>query len=501
MAFAGKKCDCVSPIAPKPFFEVSEPVKTIQDIIQEIEALPADFSKELILNLLNTKTTAYSDDKRSSHEAKVLQTFPNLISFPDKMSAREILHEVHRSSVLSGEIKRFRNLRGRLRRAKTAVSRNLSKHEYREKTAEAQDRVLYDLYVEKYGLDTLGFEEARVLMQTAITNVRNAINDILREFFPINRRKQLEFAASVLTARTMPQLIDLMARPRGKGVISNRIPFEARVMAVLAQLEFENLIGSHNPDTLDQIRKDLIQQMETQVFNGSESARVIVVAELDPLNKYRAKQDPDGSYAVYWYYENDPEASKQTSETCFVLPLDVRIMKKNGNEILIYFDSRRKERIFTKQLRKTQRKPEQITDLSGIVMVLLNTNPEDEEYLANRLRKTLVNCPGLVSAQLSNASRAGAIDPSNPHSSPNRRGEKYEFLWQVWHELQILALPDYINSLVAHAGDGHPFYKLSTYLDTLFPWVWPTHIYGLDWYNQTIRDMLWRHQCRMLQSA
>ncbi len=494
-------CSCKAPLAPQPFFAAFGQVQVIQDIAATLSSMPESIERDTLLAILAEKADEYAVKARKRHEAAVLQTFPNLITFPDKMSRRQILLEIRRSSVLSGEIMRFRNLRSKLLTAKKSIPANLSKHEYREKIAEAQDRVLYDHFAEKYGLDRLGFEESRTLMQTAISNVRNAIDDILREFFPINRRKQLEFAAEVLAAHNMPQLIDLMVRERKRGVISNRIPFEARLMAVLAQLEFENLIGTHNPDILDQIRKDLIHQLETQVFRGSESARVIVVAELDPQNKYRVKRKPDGNYAITWYYEHDPEAKKQTSETCFVLYLDVRIIKKNGTEILIYFDSRRKERIFAKQLRKPQRKPEQITDLSGIAMVLLNNSLPDEEYLANRLRETLINCPGLVSAQQSNASRAGAIDPSNPHSSPNRRGEKYEFLWQVWHELQILALPDYINSLVAHAGDGHPFYKLATYLDTLFPWIWPTHIYGLDWYDQSIRDILWSHQCRMLQSA
>jgi len=494
-------CRCKASLAPQPFFTAFGQVQVIQDIADTLSLLPENITREELLALLKKKSDEYTIEARKRHESAVLQTFPNLITFPDKMPRRQILHEIRRSSVLSGEVMRFRNLRSKLLTAKKSVPTNLSKQEYRETVSEIQDRVLYDHFAEKYGLDRLGFEESRALMQTAISNVRNAIDDILREFFPINRRKQLEFAAEVLTAHNMPQLIELIARKRKRGVISNRIPFEARLMAVLTQLEFENLIGTHNPDTLDQIRKDLIHQLETQVFHGSESARVIVVADLDPHNKYRVKRNEDGSYAVKWYYEHDSEAKKQTSETCFVLFLDVRIIKKNGSEILVYFDSRRKERIFAKQLRKLQRKPEQITDLSGIAMVLLNNNLSDEEYLANRLRKTLINCPGLVSAQQSNASRAGAIDPDNPHSSPNRRGEKYEFLWQIWHELQILALPDYINSLVAHAGDGHPFYKLATYLDTLFPWIWPTHIYGLDWYSQSIRDILWSHQCRMLQSA
>jgi len=500
-------CICEVPLAPAPFFNASRDAQTLRSFQETVRQIPGELSRTELLDILDLEIQKASKRLREDQEQKVLRAFPNLICFPDKPNAsnednswRRFCYVRH-NSVLVGELKRFRGMRNSLEAARASVPKTLPKAEYHSAVAEAQDRALYDLYVEKYNLDHIGFEETRVLMQTAIVNVRGFLDDILKEYFPMNRRRQLEYAASVQAAHTMPQLIELMTRKTGGGVISRRIPFEARIMAVLAQLEFENLIGSHSPDRLDQVRNDLITRLENDVFDESESARVIVVAKLDPANHYRVKRQNDGGYEVSWYYENDTRANQQTNETVFVLPLDVRIVKKNGHVILIYFDSRRKQRVFAKQLRKNQRKPDQITDLSGVVMVLLNNNALDEEYLANRLRATIVNCPGLVSAQQSNASRAGAIDPDNPHSSPNRRGEKYEFLWQVWHELQILALPDFINSLVAHAQDGHPFYKLVTYLDTLFPWIWPKAIYGLDWYNQEVRDILWRHQCRMLQSA
>ncbi len=502
-----KDCDCKAPLAPQPFFYSSRDTKTLEALRRVIKQIPHEMSREECLELIENEKQKAATRLREEQEQKVLRTFPNLLCYADNTSDNQedavwkrYLYIRH-NSVLVGELKRFRGMRIALERAKESVPKNLPKAEYREAVAESQDRVLYNLYLEKYSLDRIGFEESRKLMQVAISNVRAYMDEILKEYFPINRRRQMEFAANVYAAHTMPQLIELIYSKRGKGVISRRIPFEARIIAVLAQLEFESLIGSHNPDTLDQIRNELISRLENDVFSGSESARVIVVAKLDPENHYRVKQNPNGEYDVKWFYENDPGANQQTSETVFVLPLDVRVIKKNGHSILIYFDSRRKQRVFAKQLRKNQRKPDQITDLSGIVMVLLNNSLLDEEYLANRLRATIVNCPGLVSAQQSNASRAGAIDPDNPHSSPNRRGEKYEFLWATWHELQILALPDFINSLVAHAQDGHPFYKLVTYLDTLFPWIWPKAIYGLDWYEQDVRDMLWRHQCRMLQAA
>ncbi|MFZ6014859.1 MAG: hypothetical protein ACOYUZ_00700 [Patescibacteria group bacterium] len=495
------QCDCLAPHCPAPFYSQSRDAKALRRFKDLLLSLNPRPSFEEIIELLDREIKYAAARLQAEHEAKVIQTFPNLISFPPGMNWREVLLEFKRSSVLTGEIKRFRGMQDRLRQAASLVPKDQSKSDYREAVLLAQERALYELFIPKYSRYELPFDEAQILMSTAINNVKTHLDIILREYFPINRFHQLRYSAPVLTAQDMPRLLELITRSRGNGVISKRIPFEARILAVLAQLEFENLIGTHNPDELDRIREDLNQRFEDEVFEGQESQRVIVVAELDPDNNYRVKQDKNGQYAVAYYDENDPRAKMQSTATTFVTSYPARVIRYNGSKFLVHFDSRRKERIFAKQLRKTQRKPEQITDLSGYTVVLLDNNLEHEEYLADRLRQTIVNCPGLVSAQQSNASRAGAIDPENPHSSPNRRGEKYEFLWIIWHELQILALPDYINSLVAHAQDGHPFYKLITYLDTLFPWIWPAHLYGMDWSDPKIRDILWHHQCRHLQPA
>ncbi|MDF1496674.1 MAG: hypothetical protein P1P90_01265 [Patescibacteria group bacterium] len=503
-----KTCGCNGPLAPQPFFNSSRDARTLTRLQELIGQIPEELTRKECLALIEDQKQQAVQRLREETEQKILQTFPNLICFadnPNECKEKRILKRffsIRHNSVMVGELKRFRGMQKALKTAKDSVEKSLPKTEYRTAVAEAQDRALFDMYTDKYGLDRFGFEKSRALMRQAITNTRASLESILSEYFPPNRHYDLTFNDRVQTALTMPQLIELMSSKPGQGVFSSRIPFEARIVAVIAQLEFESLIGTHNPDALDQIRESLLDQLEKKVFQGAETTTVVVVAKLDPLNHYRVKQHTDGSYAIAWYYEDDPEAKQQTSETVFIQRLRVHIIKKNGNCILVHSKARRKERIFAKQLRKNQRKPEQVTDLSGLVMVLLNNNPINEECLANRLRATIVNCPGLVSAQQSNAKRAGAIDRDNPFSSDTRRGEKYEFLWSgIWHELQILALPDFINSLIAHAQDGHPFYKLITYLDTLFPWIWPAHIYRMDWFSQEIRDMLWRYKCSTLQPA
>lgn len=499
MATSGKMTNIG--VCPPPFFRSSRDADALRRFYTKLNGFEPDASLAEIKQQLESEMAQAVQDRKSEYEQRVLKTFPNLVSFPTEKSIWEILPIIRRSSVFTGEVMRFSRLRKRLDEARQPVSKNLPPDEYRSKVIDAQERELFEAYRMHYRLDRLGYEETRQRMRMAVMTVQQSIDQLLYDYFPINHRKQLEYAANVRTARDIPRLIDFAARGRGRGVISKRIPFEARIIAVLAQLEFEHLISAHNPEHLDHVREELITVFENDVFDKEQSRRIVVIAELDPDHYYRVKRKNGNQFQVFWYDEADPMAKVQTTETRFVLHLDVRVIRSNGREVLVYFDTRRKERIFAKQLRKLYRKPEQITDVSGITFVLLSNDPADEELLANRLRATIVNCPGLVTSQASNAQRAGAIDPTNPHSSMDRRGEKYEFLWGVWHELQILQLPYFINSLVAHERDGHPFYKLVSYLDTLFPWIWPTHLYGLDWTDAEVRNMLWRHQCRLLQAA
>jgi len=487
---------------PPPFYYASRDADALRDLEATLLALPGTPTFEQVQEVLRTKISDAMVKRRHEHERNVLRTFPNLVCFPPSMSMKEIYKYIKRSSVLTGEVKRFRSLYWKMQSAAEAIPKNLDSDVYQTAVLEAKERALFERYLKPYRLKTIGFEATRTTLRTAIANIHQYIQQILYAFFPINRRKQLEYDASVTAAHTMPQLFDLILQPRGNGVFEQRIPLQARVVATLAQLEFEYLISPHNPDNLDSIRNELLHVFNQNVFVPGELRRVIVVAELDPNNYYRVKRKSDGKFDVAWLDDTKQSEMPQTSETRFVLPLLVNVIRMpNGKEILVHFDTRRKVFIFAKQLRKLYRESDHVTDLSGLSLILLNTRPEEEEYLADLLRNTVVNCPGLVSAQDSNASRAGTIDQHNPFSSPDRTGEKYDFRWGVKHELQILTLPYFVNSLVAHALDGHPFYKLLTYLDTLFPWIWPTSLFGIDWYDPRIRDMLWQHQCRMLQAA
>jgi len=428
----------------------------------------------------------------AEHAAETYRTFPGLTAFPPSMSHREMVQAVRRSSLLTGERKRFKRLRRQMREVERTLEQGLSPLERRRAWSLSQDRTLFSAYSKQYGLNG-DFDEMRRVSHQAVKNTHGFLDQLLENYVPINHRKQLECAACVHAARDFPTLISLAGNIAGPGVISKRIGYEARMVAVLSQLEFEYLIGAYNPERVDGIREDLISVFENEVFDPSQSRRLVVVAELDPRNDYRVKRDASGGPMIEVYDETQPEAHLMATGTRLVLPLDVRLVRYGEVMVPVYFDTRRKEMIFTKLLRKLYREPEHITDHSGFTLVFFSNGPE-VEVVANRLRDVIVTNPGQVWAQMSNAARAGAVDANNPHSSVDRRAEKYIFRWGgINHELQLLDLATYVDSLVSRNRMAHVIYKFLTLVDTAFPFIWPYDIYGKDWMDAEFRDLLWRY--------
>jgi hypothetical protein len=102
-----------------------------------------------------------------------------------------------------------------------------------------------------------------------------------------------------------------------------------------------------------------------------------------------------------------------------------------------------------------------------------------------------VRAPGSVSGEASNASRAGVLDPSNAYSSQEYRARKFDVrLRNRIFELQFMYLPMWVNEMVAHGRDNHPLYKLFQYQHRLFPDMFPTELYGLDWRDPALRQVL-----------
>lgn len=481
-------------VCPPAFYHVSRDLGVLKQIVAELAEIgDEEFDRKSVGEMLDAQGVHIIDRHMAEHAADLYLTFPGLTVYPSNMQLREIVAAIRRSSLMTGERKRFKHLRRVLSEAKRAVPSDLSPLERKRVLSEVQDRALFAAYTRMYGLNG-NFEEMRRVSHQAVKNTQGFIDQLLETYLPINHRKQLEFAACVRAARDFPTLVELAGHCSNRGVISKRIAHEARVIAVLSQIEFEYLTGAYNPERVDAIREDLISLFENEVFDKSESRRLVVVAELDPQNDYRVRRDANGNPALAVYDETQPEAHQMTTSTRLVLLLDVRVVRRGGVSVPVYFDTRRKDKIFTKLFRMLWREPEHITDHSGLEMVFF-TNDMEVEVAANRLREVIVTVPGQVWAQKSNAFRAGAVDPNNPHSSVDRRAEKYNFRWGgITHELQMLDLATYVDSLVSRNRIAHVIYKYLTLVDNTFPFLWPKELYGKDWMAAEFRDLLWQYQ-------
>lgn len=492
---------------PPPFYHNSRELRTVIRIREKIAPFGGNYVEwSRVMVEFDAEQASILMKHLEEHRAEVYRTFPGLTFFSPKpgrigeapdFDRREIVNTIRHSSLLTGERRRFKRIRRLMREAIQELPEGLPPEKAESLIVELQEKKLFETYSPQYGLGDMSFREFQRLTHEAIKRTRGHIRKLLDTYLPVNHVGQLEFAACVDDARDFPTLIALAAKPSGKGVISKRIGHEARVMAVLSQLEFEYLIGAYNPDRVEVIRKQLTKVFENSVFDPDESVRVVVVAELDPENDYRVKRT-DGKPMIVVYPENAPEAHQSATATLMVLPLDARVVKHGGRRVLIYFRGRQKEMIWAKLLRSLYREPEHLTDHSGYTFVLFS-NGEDEEIFANRLREKVVVNPGQVWAQASNAARAGAIDPNNPHSSVDRRGEKYIFRWGgINHEIQILDIATYIDSMVSRNRIAHTFYKYLTLVDTAFPFIWPKDLYGKDWLDAKFRDVMWEFLAKKL---
>jgi len=438
---------------PPPFYHNSRELKVLKRLKTELErqGLPPE-ELEKLMAVFRDEETAIIQSHIAQHRVELYQTFPGLTFFaPDHAeqskgvtftARREHAERIRRSSLLTGERQRFKRLRRLMREALKSLPSGLGSAEAKRRSTELQEMALFKTYGVQYGWD-LDFQTFQRLTRKAIERTQGYVQQLL-DYLPINHSRQLIFAAGVRNARDFPTLIALAAKSSGAGIISLRTAQEARVIAELALLELEHLIGAYNPDKVDAIRQELISVFEDQVFDPGQSRRLVVVAELDPANDYRVRRDGQGRPLLKVHDESQSEAHQTATSTRMVLPLDVRVIRYNGRSALVYFEERHKEMIFAKLLRKLYREPEHITDHSGLTCVVFDD--ESSEVLADKLRRTVVVNPGQVWAQMSNAARAGAIDSNNPHSAVDRRGEKYIFRWGgINHELQILDIASYVD--------------------------------------------------------
>ncbi|MBU2613524.1 hypothetical protein KJ925_03665 [Patescibacteria group bacterium] len=409
-------------------------------------------------------------------DSELINQFPNLIDLPDDLERRSYLE--NRYSVIRGESVRFRSLWRHLHLVRGRAVRAGRAGELAEITRDA----LHTFYRDTYALRPGDVVRDAALFADAGNAARETISFLLNEYFPLHLRKGLEMDSRVAGTHDLFALLDLCAT-RGSNDIARRRRFEARRQLTLAQIEFEMRVDHGDPQQLDDDIEWLVQTLDRRFFMPERSEQVVIVAELDPENAYRTKS-----------FEVIPSAkavSRVTpTPTRFVLPLEIRFFEVDGREIPVYFEARAKQRAALKLIAKRNRHHEILTDLRGAMAVFFD---EEHDLMAgiDKFRRVLVRAPGSVSGEASNASRAGVLDPTNMHSSGEYRARKFDVrIRNRGFELQFKYLPFFVNEMVSHGRDNHQLYRVSKYLDLVFPVLFPTKRYGLDWRDSTLRQQL-----------
>lgn len=421
-----------------------------------------------------------------SEDEELINQFPNLVPLP--AGDAECEDFVNRYSILKGERIRFCSLMSHLareaHRAKITDS-DISEDGLREK----RWRALHGFYAIPYDLRAENFERDALWFQAALDGARTTVNFLVDTYMPLRFHRQLNMNSS-LAGETDPAKLMRLCIGRGTDVLSCIHRFEARRQLTLAQLNFEAMLKHGTRQELETRLGLFVGQCEEKFFVPGKSEQMMVIAELDPANAYRAS-----SFRIL---PRSFAAEKITPrDTQIVLPLDVRFVSDNGGTFPVFFDVRVKDHFALKQLVKRERRliP---TDLWAAQFVFFD---EDHDLMRGieLLRKSVANVPGTVSGEASNAQRAGVVDPTNHHSSHEYRATKYDItLLGNPLELTFKYLLIFINELVSRGRECHRLYKLATYLDRLFPVIFPTSLYGIDWRDPDLRQLLWNFQLRKL---
>jgi hypothetical protein len=420
--------------------------------------------------------------KDPREDEQLINQFPLLIPQPEDAKSRRDFQEQY--SILMGESIRFRELL-----AVMSQARRLGKHDKEHGERERMLHAIHGYYAPNYGLSSKNVEHDARMLADAIVASRETIRFVLHEYFPLRLRKRLEMTTEVGSALHPVDLI-LECAGSGKDIHSRLRHYEARRQLTFAQIEFELQLSGAGSDALNSDLGWFVDACDEHYFLKQKSDQLTVIADLDPQDEYRVKRFEVCS-------SRDESSRLLPTRERFVVPLNVRFippLHKGDPPIPVYFETRTKKHIPLKLIKKRQRRHESISDSCGAKFIFFD---EDRDLVAGvkRIRRTIARAPGCISGEASNIARAGQIDASNAHSSTEYRARKWDVRIRNRHfELQFMYLPFYLNEQVSHGSDNHPLYKLSQYLDLLFPVIFPTELYGLDWANMELRQELWNYQ-------
>jgi hypothetical protein len=242
----------------------------------------------------------------------------------------------------------------------------------------------------------------------------------------------------------------------------------------LAQLEFEASLYGLSKESLTEKMRRFTSKLEEIFFVRQMSERFLIEAGLNPANAYRVIGTPRIRR------RNESVGERVGGYEHVNFPLDVRFVVIKGRKIPVFYDSRVKDFLSLKLIRKCERDPRALHDLCGAKFVFFSE--EDLMDAVHALRKAFVRYPGCVFGEASSLERAGVLDEENGSSADEFRAWKFNILFLgQYFELQFMLIGDWVNEWVSHGKENHELYKLRTYLKQLFPRLWPQAIYDIDW--------------------
>lgn len=420
--------------------------------------------------------------RKANTEDVFLNQFPNLVPRIEQgYSVFSLGTEKHdQRSILIGERVRFANLLKELATARTTARLTSSDEAY---IREAALRAMHSYYRNAYGLKKENFAQDLEWFVSSIKYARRLLEDLLKNFFPKPYQKQLEMTSDVESENDPLRLLRLCCGV-GSDVLSERKRFEARRLLTLAQLLFESRLFGNSSDDLDRDMSRFDDDLKKHFFLPRKSASFKIVAMLSPQDAYRVR--PNGLVVT-------PLGSRDThlhsTAERRVLTTDMRFIYTNGQEIPVYYETRVKYDAVWKLLRKSQRHTSTLGDLCGVQFVFRT----EQELLAgvDHFRRATVREPGCYFGDVSNMARAGVADENNLHSAAEYRARKYfGYKFGRIFEIQIKLLRDWMNELFSRGDENHNLYRLRTYQDDLFPRLFPTSLYHLDWQDRHLRKTL-----------
>ncbi|MBU2566142.1 hypothetical protein KKG46_01120 [Patescibacteria group bacterium] len=477
---------------PPPFYYKSDEVKRIVSLLRDTKNDRKSKAREKQIRRLQNALEEAIYRKKSLHQENVQQAFPGLICIDPNLSQQEKTRIIKYGSVLTGDVVRFGSLYGHLRAVRKEMVRqqriaNISQ----ARVDEAMGYAFFQRYADQYGLAQIDLSDFSGWVEEAMAAKKRQMAQVIDAYVPKRYKSLLKHSERVDLAKCPIDLLDLMAsgNPQEK--------MEARISATWVEVEIRLRATRYSPTSVAEKHAKVWGILENDVFVPNARVGILIGANLDPNRFYRVRKNQDGRCSILWARDNDINRLNAIREMDFVRHKDFYLVERRGGGLVpVYTEGRCKDTVFAKLLKYETPLVERVPDFSGFTQVFFNEAP-DMDIVAYRLRRKLVTNPGQVWAQQSNAKRAGAVDVNNRHSSIDRRFDKYNFRHGgISHELQYLLLEYYLNSLVSHELDGHAFYKLLTYLDTFFPWIWPRTIYGINWEDPTLRDEFWQYQCQ-----